>query len=259
MARKLREWLGIPSLRIIRGEDLHELRRYKKQGLVDLAFLRAMPPEHQPACLAHLDGSKAQLRQDLFALAMTGFKRHGTFVEFGATDGIHLSNSYLLETEFGWTGILAEPGRNWHAALKQNRSAQIETRCVWKNTGDRLTFFETQAGELSTLEGFADQDEHAKNRASRTQYEVETISLTDMLAERGASDVIDLLSIDTEGSEYDILSAFDFDRFKFRVIVCEHNYGPQREEIHSLLTSHGYERRYQDVSAFDDWYVHPAV
>ena len=53
--------------------------------------------------------SKSQLFQDLLVLFLTKSKRNGTFVEVGAGNGIFLSNSYLLETTFGWSGILAEP------------------------------------------------------------------------------------------------------------------------------------------------------
>ena len=52
--------------------------------------------------------------QHLFDLSELEFKRNGFFVEFGAANGIDLSNTYLLETEFSWTGILAEPATYGH-------------------------------------------------------------------------------------------------------------------------------------------------
>jgi hypothetical protein len=58
-----------------------------------------------------LEKSKSQLKQDLFVLAELDFKSNGFFVEFGATNGIDLSNTHLLENEFGWGGILAEPAK----------------------------------------------------------------------------------------------------------------------------------------------------
>jgi hypothetical protein len=66
---------------------------------------------------------------------------------------------------------------------------------------------------------------------------------------------IDYLSIDTEGSEYEILNAFDFNEYKFGIITVEHNYTPEREKIFTLLSSKGYKRMYQDISLFDDWYI----
>ena len=52
---------------------------------------------------------KRQINQDIFVLYTLNWKRNGFFVEFGATNGIDLSNTYLLEKDFGWKGILSEP------------------------------------------------------------------------------------------------------------------------------------------------------
>lgn len=81
--------------------------------------------------------------------------------------------------------------------------------------------------------------------------------MADLLTENGAPNLIDYLSIDTEGSEYDILVGLDFGHFKFRVIICEHNYTPMRQKIFELLTEAGYERRLESISLVDDWYVLP--
>lgn len=205
--------------------------------------------------LRHLGDSKSQLQQDIFVLTELCFKTGGYFVEFGATNGVDLSNTYLLEKGFGWTGILAEPARSWHSELKKNRSSIIESKCVWSTSGQTLKFNETASGEFSTIDVFSDLDQHSRVRESGQRYEVETISLVDLLETYNAPNEIDYLSIDTEGSEYDILNSFDFERFKFKVITCEHNFTPQREKIHDLLTQHGYVRKFEEISEFDDWYV----
>lgn len=183
-------------------------------------------------------------------------KRGGFFVEFGATNGIDLSNTHLLETELGWRGILAEPGRRWRAALQANRRASLDFDCVWSVTGEVVTFNETAEGEFSTIAQFDASDLHSHRRESGQRYDVKTVSLGDLLARHHAPKHIDYLSIDTEGSEYDILKAFDFETHRIDIITVEHNFTANRDAIHDLLTRHGYARVLESLSEFDDWYVH---
>ena len=63
---------------------------------------------------------------------------------------------------------------------------------------------------------------------------------------------IDYLSIDTEGSEYEILKTFDFDKYKVKIITCECNYTPTRNKIYSLLSANGYQRKFTKFSQWDD-------
>jgi len=222
----------------------------------DLKLVRSVSdPGTAAKMLAHLDKSHSQLRQDLFVLSTLNFKQGGFFVEFGATNGIALSNTYLLEKEFGWDGILAEPARGWHDALRANRTSVIEPSCVWSATGSSLAFHEAESAEYSTIGEYIFADSHGQVRKRGTDYMVPTISLNDLLQKHRAPKLIDYLSIDTEGSEFDILSNFDFRSYKFRIITCEHNYTPMRGRIHKLLTSNGYSRVLEHISQFDDWYV----
>jgi FkbM family methyltransferase len=225
-------------------------------SLQDLEFIRALGPAHYESIITLLSNSRSQLRQDLFVLSEVGYKKNGYFVEFGAANGFDLSNTYLLETEFSWTGILAEPAREWQKRLKVNRpNSSIEALCVWKDSNSNLMFNETDSLELSTIDIFSDRDGHANARSAGRKYEVQTISLNELLIKCQAPKYIDYLSVDTEGSEYEILKAFSFDEFNIGIITVEHNYTPQREKIFALLTRHGYKRKYEHVSAFDDWYV----
>jgi FkbM family methyltransferase len=200
--------------------------------------------------------SKAQLRQDIFALKESGFKRNGFFVEFGATNGISLSNTYMLEMEFSWSGILVEPARIWAKSLQKNRpNAIIETLCVWARSNDYLVFNEAYQPELSTIKAFSGLDHLKSARKAGKTYSVKTISLMDLLEKNRAPKYIDYLSIDTEGSEYEILRNFDFNQYTFGVISVEHNFTEQRGRIKNLLESFGYEQKFSEISMFDDWYV----
>lgn len=247
---------GIGIARYATLEKLRSDARVQASASRDIAFLRTIrQPETLHKALQCLPSSKAQLRQDLFVLAHLGFKTDGFFVEFGATNGIELSNTYLLEKEFNWTGILAEPARCWHELLRKNRNASIETRCVWRDSNSSLLFNEVQFAEYSTVSTYTGTDLHVELRRNGREYPVETISLLDLLDKYNAPEIIDYLSIDTEGSEFEILEAFDFSKYKFRVITCEHNYTPMRQKIFELLSARGYSRVLQDISYFDDWYV----
>ena len=239
---------------ITRYGTLEKLRRNASAG-DDIEMLLALPNENAPQLLKYLRKSKSQLRQDLFALSQLNFKTSGFFVEFGATNGVNLSNTYLMEKEFGWTGILAEPAKCWHKDLKNNRSSNIETKCVWKDSNSTVTFNEVDIAELSSVHTYGDTDLHKEARKQGKTYDVNTISLNELLVKHNAPEKIDYLSIDTEGSEFEILSNCDFSKHSFQVITCEHNYTPMREKIFKLLSKNGYTRLYQDLSKYDDWYV----
>ena len=228
--------------------DEQKTRMYKK-------FRNKIKYKNKEKITKILHHSKSQIFQDIFVLNELNFKKNGFFVEFGATNGIDFSNSYLLEKYFKWNGILAEPSKKWHKDLSRNRSVDIDYQCVWKETGEMLLFNETEIGEISTIDYFTNSDQFSEARRNGKRYEVNTISLVDLLDKYKAPKIIDYLSIDTEGSEWEILQVFDFDKYKFRVITCEHNYSSKRKLIHNLLSSHGYKRKYKKLSKFDDWYI----
>lgn len=206
-------------------------------------------------CLGNLAGSRAQILQDLWVSYETGRKTGGYFVEIGAGDGMNLSNTYYLETQLGWTGLLAEAAKGFHGPLRANRRCTIDERCVWSATDEELVFNETPYRELSTIDSLSAADSHGASREAGSRYPVKTVTLNDLLAGAGAPSTIDYLSIDTEGSEFEILSAFDFSRFDVRLITVEHNFTANRQRIFDLLTAQGFERRLEAFSQFDDWYV----
>jgi FkbM family methyltransferase len=199
--------------------------------------------------------SKSQLGQDILGLSITGLTKPGYFVEFGAADGIALSNTFVLEKQFGWKGILCEPGTNWHQSLSRNRGCVIDTRCVYSVSGESVSFSENYLGELSSITKFASPRKQGILNRTLASYQVETVSLKDLLDFHKAPKFIEFISIDTEGSEFEILNGFDFQGYSFGAICVEHNFGPTRELIKSLLTKNGYTQVHADLSEFDDWYI----
>jgi len=243
ITRKIAYTLGVG---LVSSQRLDQLQSIETDvtDLVDLLFRSNIFEGH----------SKAQLHQDIFVLLTTNFKRNGFFVEFGATNGIDLSNTYLLEKSYGWKGILAEPAKIWHDDLSKNRNVNIDFSCVWSKSNNVVTFNMVDSAELSTISEFSDRDHHAKARQNGVTYDVKTISLNDLLEKYDAPQQIDYLSIDTEGSEFEILNNFDFSKHEISIISCEHNFTHDREKIFKLLSDNGYIRKFTGFSKWDDWY-----
>ena len=234
----------------------YSIKSKTKKSLIQRVWRTGSGPEISAAqekdLLRH---SKSQLGQDLLGLSISGFDKPGFFVEFGAADGVALSNSYILEKQFGWSGILCEPSTGWHEALKRNRSCIIDTRCVYSVSGEKLSFSENYLGELSAITAFAEPNSNGVLKRTTSSYEVETISLLDLLKAHNAPKYIEFLSIDTEGSEFEILKNFEFQSYRFGAICVEHNFADTREKINNLLLANGYIQVHKDLSDFDDWYV----
>ena len=201
--------------------------------------------------------TNAQNYQDLWALFENKFKRDGFFVEFGATDGVTGNNTLLLEREYGWTGILAEPNPHWHNDLFLNRKCNITKKCVYIKSGVNVDFLITDAPDLATIKGFGDDDEWKEARKNAPSIQVPTISLLELLDYYRAPDIIDYMSVDTEGTEYGILNAFfaqNANKYKVRAITVEHNFTPMRDKLLELMTANGYKRVFTEVSRWDDYY-----
>ncbi len=205
--------------------------------------------------LREKEQSSSQIFQDLWVLFELDDKRSGFFVEFGAADGLYLSNTWLLEKRYGWTGILAEPAPVWWEALHRNRNAYVCTKCVAPRSGEiiRLHIPRTSP-EYATTRKDLDRLPHRGEFDIYDTVEVETISLDDLLEEAGAPLEIDYMSIDVEGTETEILETFDFQRRRVRLLTIEHNGPDQAARIDRILTARGYSRCFPEFSMFDGWY-----
>jgi len=252
------KFLSLINLRLINSTNYNSISKLPRSF-----YLYSMISDKQKEkVLKLLHKSKSQLAQDIFVVANTEIKENNFFVEFGATDGITISNTFLLEKELNWNGILIEPASIWHESLEKNRNCIIDKRAIFSISGETMKFLVVENNKraepgLSSLKKFANNGDWASNIRLKNSREeiVETISLNDLLDFYNAPKLIDYISIDTEGSELDIIKHFDFKKRTINIISIEHNYHKNRDKIHSKLTKEGYKRVFENLSKFDDWYI----
>ena len=109
------------------------------------------------------------------------------------------------------------------------------------------------SGLSSTIDRHRDRVD--KNKET---IKVTTLSLTDLLDKYAMPSFIEYLSLDTEGSELDILKTFNFNKYRFGLIDIEHNFiEPRRSQIRQLLKSNGY--NFVMANQFDDCYRHSSI
>jgi FkbM family methyltransferase len=144
-------------------------------------------------------------------------------------------------------------------SLKEKRNCIIvDDVCVSDKSDEIVKFlavrdFQCVSGMQS--DAFKDSWSGVRKQHGET-YDVKTISLNDLLDKNNAPEYIEFLSIDTEGSEYEILKDFNFTKYSVSIFTIEHNYiDSQREKIKELLESNNYERIFVDHSKWDDWYI----
>ncbi len=64
---------------------------------------------------------QSQALQDEFVVFCLNAKREGTFVDIGAGDPIQISNTYALETRYGWRGCLVDMDASRRASYEKKR------------------------------------------------------------------------------------------------------------------------------------------
>lgn len=218
------------------------------KGRFDLAFKRKKMRMQNIVDAKKLTGSeKSQNGQD--AWIINYFKDSddkNTFVEFGAHDGITNSNTYILEKEYGWDGLLIEPLPDAYLHLAKVRSCKCLNACI-TSAPSQVRFMEL-TGEGSQLSGIVNSfprrhkqriKEVIKDTNCDVHYhDIRGITLDQALEEATIAHV-DYLSIDTEGSELEILTVFPFSKYAVRVFSVENNY--HGDAILELMDANGYE------------------
>ena len=120
-------------------------------------------------------------------------------------------------------------------------------------------------GSLSTIKDFVENDKISIptnteiRKKSGKMISVETISLNDVVKKYFSSICPSYISIDTEGSEYEILKTFDLNNFRPKVFTIEHNHTENESKLDELLITNGYVRIFRKLTTFDAWYISSEV
>ncbi len=165
----------------------------------------------------------------------------GVFVEVGVGREEWGSNTLWLE-ERGWSGLLIEPDPRNIPTIKYRRSSSlvVEAACVAPGQEGMREF---RLHPDSTLSGFLRQDGQP--------IRVSAATLDQILSNPAVSGKIariDVLSIDTEGTELEVWAGFSPKRYRPKVVIIEYNTDglPDRSKsIVEMLARDGYERTHK--------------
>jgi hypothetical protein len=192
--------------------------------------------------------SFAQLNQDVWVMRV--IKTPGFFLELGAFHPVDLSNTYLLEKN-GWRGISVDPFPSGDWGTRPNTT--LVTSVV---TGDGRDIDFIKADELGGIEEHVGC--HRNKVMGKPKVRLPSKTPTQILEECNAPMDIDYISLDTEGSELEILQAFPFDKYNVKALTVEHNYEePKRTMIKNLLRAKGFVHAAPNM--WDDCFVHESI
>jgi FkbM family methyltransferase len=209
--------------------------------------------------LKKIANSRSQLGQDYLAQASIGNTSSGFFVEIGGGDPIIASNSYLLQKSFKWRGIIVEPNpeliKKTLEIRCQNEEVSVYPFALSKNNGYENFL---PSGMLGTFERYIDGDFHSEQRnklkKSKGVIQVETKTPATFIKDCDIS-IIDFMSIDTEGSEWEIIVNWPFDVIQPKVICIEVNDRGSELDILNFLEGKKYVNVLRRISKYDLWFV----
>lgn len=206
----------------------------------------------------------SQIEQDKYYIEnVVKYKPNGTFIEIGGYDGIVGSNTYFLEQNLGWKGIVVECNPELVEKCRQNRDCYICDKALYKNDNEEVKFIiplgEDIIGGKEQLGGIKEtiknESLHAFQRCYKQSKEitVKTISINTLLEQQKIYE-IDYVSLDVEGGELTILQSWDFNKYKIKFITVEHgNVKHYQQDIYKFLTNKGF--KLHRHNKWDDEYV----
>lgn len=164
----------------------------------------------------------------------------GFYIEAGACDGLFQSNTYFLETELEWTGILIEPNPVYYQECLINRPNSKSFNCAlvpFDFLEKEITLYSIATkGAMGTV---GDRGIWENEQEDPSIYEhIPARTLSSILDELNV-DSIDFMSLDVEGYECNVLSGIDFLRHTPNILLVE-SFDSNIENVKSILNQFYY-------------------
>ena len=201
-----------------------------------------------PLLSCALSNTQSQERQDLYllpSLLSAASFRPGTFVEIGAYDGVNMSNTFMYERCFNWTGLLIEAQPDNFESLQYHSGRQstkiLSAVCASGTDPPVVRMTRPQSGHGNVAK-------QVKVSGINT-VEVPCAPLSTIIDSTGLSreDIV-FFSLDVEGAELDVLRTVSPSRFKIIMVETELNVKgvgqvsdrKTIEQVHQTIVSHGF-------------------
>ena len=174
-------------------------------------------------------------------------KENGNCVEVGAANGHRGSNTLYFEKK-GWRTLCIEPNPEYFKMVKETRKEAIQCACGSDNL-QNVPFTVFDIGErniMSSVSGLKPDErlvqEHIDKNLINDYYkiEVEVRKLDHILKEANFNQQIDFISIDTEGTELEVLKGLDLEHWDITLLLVENNYND--DDIEKYLKGFGYRK-----------------
>ena len=188
--------------------------------------------------------------QDNLVWQFFSCRHEGFFIEVGANDPIDGSLTWLLEQN-GWRGILVEPQSRLYPLLKGRRPASVIVQAACTAPEKRgLADLHIPSDDLNPFATLAPNLDDLSVQYERTE-KTEALTLDEVIERAGQGRKVDFVSIDTEGTELDVLRGFSIERHHPSLVLVEDK-GHSLDK-HRHLVQHGY--KLAKRTELNNWYV----
>lgn len=219
------------------------------RNLVQFGRLRTTAPTSRSGKPRFLKTNRRAEFTDFLDLVATRYCRPPSeffFIQIGAFDGVAGDPLQHLVRRHGWRGLLVEPQHRAFQKLKENYASQPQLQFFNVAIGTKdgeLTLYTRKSDDVSIAS--TNKDLLLKRAPAREvqSYSVPCWTIATLLANSGTgATTIDLLQIDTEGSDYDIIQSIDYRHMKPTIVRYEHLLMSRRQKnaCIALLASHSY-------------------